>query len=169
LRGFRSSLAGLIAIGALLALVPGLVNFVGRARTEFMWDGVSVSNGALLALTEAIAMPTMLFGMAVIAEMLFRIAEISPVGGSSRVVVPVKRWRHPLVLVLLVGTALSFVFGLMGLYSFLVSDELGLSLDQRLGAVVPHLVQVVLTSAEIAALAAIVEYLSRISAKRTTE
>lgn len=164
----QSIFARIIAFAAVLPLVSGAMRFVEHARGEYMVDGMAVSARAFQTLGEVVIAPVTLFAFAAIVEMLHRIAQRLP--ALSAAGAPAQRfwpWRSRVALTLLAAVAVTYVFIALAMYVQFTADGSffeSFPADQRVMGALSLIFYWVTEPLWLLAVAAGVEYLSRIAA-----
>lgn len=164
----QSIFARIIAFAAALPLISGAMRFVEHARIEYMADGVAVSARALQTLAEVVIAPVTLFAFAAIVEMLHRIAQRLP--ALSAAGAPAQRfwpWRSRVALTLLASVVVMCIFTTWAMYNQFTVDRTFIESfpeDQRVMGALSLIFYWITQPLWLLAVAAGVEYLSRIAA-----
>ncbi len=171
----RSTLARIIAVAAVLPLIPAALRFFDSTRVAYQFDNISMQGGAWLTLGDALLAPLGLFALAAVVEMLFRIAAslppTSPPAASQRQVAGGWPWRNPVANALLVVAALAYLASGLAAWSYTergVVGALEMAHEQRAELIVYLWFYWLTNPLQIIAWAAVIEYLSRISAVFST-
>ncbi len=157
----RSILARIIAITAIVPLIPGLLHVFDVGRMQSRDDRVAQTPGLLVELIGAASTPFLMFALACVVEMLFRISERLPSPAkTSRVF-----WRNRLAMVLLAIAAVYYVvITTTTLAYFLSTDAAQFSPDTPVWYVGGlSVAQVLVQGLVFFGVAAGIEYLSRIA------
>jgi hypothetical protein len=168
----RSMLARIIVVAALLPLASTVWDFVNLARQTYRWDGLAIPRETFATLGEGVLAPLGLIALAAVIEMLYRISSALPVrhavaGASSEPAPPLKfwPWRSTVAKVLLLVAATTYAVSAWAALQYFTSGQAALEMpaDQRVSFTVSMIVYWITAPIEVIALAAGIEYLSRIA------
>jgi hypothetical protein len=165
----QSVMARIIAFAALLPLTTLLWRFLEQALLEYRHDGLAVSQGAFYTLGEGIVSPVTLFAFAAIVEMLHRIAQkLPPVSSqSSAKRVSFGRWRSTIAKLLLVAAGLMYLVNAWAAYLYFSGEQStiqALAEEQQFFGSLAFVFYWLTEPLWLVAMAASVEYLSRVAA-----
>ena len=161
----RNALAWIIAIAAAISLAPSVLDFFHQTQLAYNFDNTSMLGGAWLSLGRALVAPVGLFAMAAIVEMLFRISERLPAAASPAA--PSRwLWRNNIAKMFLIIAAVAYAASSWAMYQYFVQGVAGgvtTPPSERAQFTISLIFYWLTGPLEIVAMAATIEYLSRIS------
>lgn len=162
----RNLMARIVAFIAIFPLAAAVWSFVVRAQQQRLVEASEVSAVALVRFANELATPAFLFALAAIVEILSRIADRLPAEPPAASGHQKRAWRSWIAKLLLLAAAVSFIGTVMILLSIPSEDQSG---PQDLAIFVGAFVNALFEPAWLIALAAAVEYLSRIASRWNPE
>jgi len=160
----RSILAWIIAVAAIVVLIPSMLRFAQDLQTSYRFENLELRGGALITLGQALAAPAGLFGTAAVVEMLFRISRSLPQTAATP---EVRRgWRSTVAKFFLLVALATYVLSAWAAYQFLSRgglDSLELPAGQGLNMASQIVFYWLTAPLQFVAWAAVIEYLSRIA------